>query len=34
MLPQCMTVEQYGMAGAVRYHQMGAAFPADSDISG
>lgn len=29
-----MTMEQRGMAGAVRYHQTGAAFPADSDITG
>lgn len=34
MLPQCMTMEQHGMAGAAWYHQMGAAFPADSDITG
>lgn len=32
--PQSMTMEQHGMAGAARYHQMGAAFPADSDITG
>lgn len=28
------TVEQRGMAGPVQHHQMGAALPAESDITG